>query len=164
MYTESIDVELVDRNEKSILRNLMQAYRHDLSEFDGSLPEANGFYSLGNHFEDYWIESNRFPYKILVNSQIAGYALVRKVAPRVHSIAEFFVPRPYRKNGIGKRAAYLIFDLHPGEWQIAQDEENTPAQKFGKKIIGELTRDAYKNEWSDSHPRDPMQVFTNEGV
>ena len=163
MPNQSIQVELAAETEKTLLRNLMQAYRHDLSEFDGSLPEPDGLYSLGNHFDDYWIEPNRFPYKITVDSRIAGCALVRKLKPSVHSIAEFFILRPYRNSGIGKEVAYWLFHQYPGEWRVSQDEGNLAAQAFWRKIIGELTRGEYRDNWSDAHPTGPMQVFNVEG-
>lgn len=161
MRTDSVTVKLATAQEKSTLRNLMQAYRHDLSEFNGALPETDGLYSLGNYFDDYWIESTRYPYKIEAGTRLAGCALVRELAPNVHSIAEFFVLRPFRTGGIGRQAANLLFELHPGEWHISQDEENLPAQNFWKKIVGEITNGDYRDDWSTSNPRGPKQVFTH---
>lgn len=161
MFNNQVNVELVNKTEKAMLRNLMQAYRHDLSEYNGAVPEEDGLYSLGSYFDDYWVEQTRFPYKITLNSSVAGCVLVRELAPQVHSIAEFFVLRPYRSKGIGKVAAYKLFDLHPGEWQISQDEENLPAQAFWKRIIHELTNGDYQDGLSESHPRGPKQTFVH---
>ena len=39
-------------------------------------------------------------------------------------LAEFFIMRKYRHQGIGLQAACLIFDRFVGNWQVAQITEN----------------------------------------
>jgi predicted acetyltransferase len=159
MKHQRVALELAGEHEEQLLRNLMQAYGHDLSEFDGSLPDEIGSFGVGAYFEEYWREQTRFPYKIMVDVAVAGFALVREFEPGSHSIAEFFALRPYRRDGVGKHAAWLIFDLFEGEWHIAQDEGNLPAQAFWRGAIGEYTDGNFSEAWSESQPRGPKQVF-----
>ena len=58
-----LSVLSIEESEKDLLRNLMQAYRHDMSEFDGSNPDESGSFDLGNYFEVYWTEPARLPHR-----------------------------------------------------------------------------------------------------
>jgi hypothetical protein len=44
---------------------------------------------------------------------------------------------------------------------VAQDEENIPAQRFWRKIIGEYTNGDFKDDWSAEQPKGPKQVFSS---
>ena len=56
------------------------------------------------------------------------------------SIAEFFILKKYRRTGIGKGVAKQIFDLHKGDWEVYQRENNLPARSFWIKVIDEYTQ------------------------
>ena len=67
----------IEESEKHLLRNLMQAYRHGMSEFDRSNPDESGLFDVGDYFDVYWTEPARRPFKVLVGDVLAGFALVR---------------------------------------------------------------------------------------
>ncbi|MGF7056833.1 hypothetical protein [Brassicibacter mesophilus] len=72
---------------------------------------------------------------IRVNKNWGEFALVRKIGinledNNVYSIAEFFVVKKYRKLGVGKGVAKMIFDRFKGEWKVGQIENNALAQYF----------------------------------
>lgn len=159
MEAHAVRIERIQEHEKPLLRNFMQAYRHDLSEFNGDEPDDDGRFSLGSYFEAYWTDDDRFPLKIIEGERPVGFALVRRISPGVHSIAEFFVLRAYRRSGVGRRAAIEIFNKLHGTWHVAQDEGNEPSQTFWRSVISEYTGDNFEEEWSESQPRGPMQVF-----
>jgi predicted acetyltransferase len=48
-------------------------------------------------------------------------------------MAEFFILRKYRHQGIGARAAWELFDRFPGRWEVFEIIENTAAQEFWRK-------------------------------
>ena len=155
-------VELIPRDQKDLLRNLMQPYGHDLSEFNQDDPDDLGSFGVGSYFDAYWTEATRYPFKILAKEALAGFALIRELEPGCHSIAEFFILRRHRRSGIGRDAAQHLFSRFPGIWHVAQDEENVPAQRFWRKIIGEYTNGDFKDEWSVEQPTGPKQVFSNK--
>lgn len=64
--------------------------------------------------------------------------LIEDVAVRHYSIAEFFILKKYRREGIGKAIAAEIFSRHKGPWEVHQIENNTGAQSFLKRF-NELT-------------------------
>lgn len=43
--------------------------------------------------------------------------------------------KKYRKKGIGKAAAMMIFDMFHGGWEVSQWINNVPAQNFWGKVI-----------------------------
>lgn len=63
---------------KNVLWNLLQLYKYDFSEYDASEISENGIYEY-NYFEDYWIDKDRFPYLILIDNNLAGFAMVNGV-------------------------------------------------------------------------------------
>ena len=157
-----IHIETAIVQQRATLANLMQLYLHDLSEYDGDLPDATGLYDLGSYFDLYWVESTRFPYVIYDGETPVGFALVREIGERVYSVAEFFVIRPKRKSNIGSQAAMQLFDKHAGTWHIAQQKENLAAQAFWKSVIRAYTNDNFKETWSDTQPAGPMQIFQTQ--
>ncbi len=159
----SLRIQLTTEAEKPIIRNLMQAYEHDLSEFTGAVPDADGLFSVGNYFDVFWTEIERHPFLILYNDQPAGFALVREVEKNVFSMSEFFVVRSLRRTGLGKEAAITLFDRFEGTWHVAQDENNHAAQKFWRKIIAEYTGGDYSEQMSSAQPKGPKQVFRSPG-
>ena len=154
----------IPASEKGLVRNLMQAYRHDLSEFDGASPDESGSYGVGSYFDAYWTEPVRYPFKVLVGDVLAGFALVRELAPQTYCMAEFFILRRHRKSGVGREAAFALFRKFPGTWHVAEDEHNLPAQRFWRSIIDEHSGGDFTEEWSESQPRGPKQVFVAGGL
>ena len=150
----------VPAEQKEVLQNLMQAYLHDMSEYNGIDPDEHGVFQLSQYFELYWTESTRFPFKIMVDQKLAGFALVRVIEPGTHSIAEFFVLRKYRGKGVGKKTAIHLFNYFPGNWHVCQDAENIPSQTFWRRVIGDFTNGNFKESWSPAQPTGPMQIFS----
>lgn len=127
--------------DKSILRQLMELYAYDFTEFTGEDIGPHGFYEY-RYFDYYWAEEDRYPYFIMVDGQIAGFVLVNQYTSFIkegYSIAEFFVMRKYRRGGVGRKAACLAFDAHPGMWEVNEMAQNVVAQKFWENVISEYT-------------------------
>ena len=153
MKVELIPVSL---EEKPILANIMQPYRHELSAFTDHIElRADGLYDL-NYFDEYWTEDNRYPYFIYADGSLAGFVLVNMytvVAENAHSIAEFFVLNPYRRHGVGMQAAHLAFDQFPGIWELRVLKNNKPAYHFWQKCIRE------KTDLIEEHPEEGRYII-----
>jgi len=138
----SVEVTRALVDEKLILRHLMQLYLYDFTEFEDFDVDDHGLYRY-DYFDHYWTEENRHPYLVRVAGKMAGFALVKAKeheggAPYT-DMAEFFIMRKYRGQGVGQAAAFALFDLYPGEWEVSQIATNLPAQTFWRKIIGRYT-------------------------
>ena len=162
--SDDLRIELVAESENELLRNLMQVYRHDLSEFTDEEPDVHGSFGVGSYFDAYWIEEERHPFKILKRGRPAGFALVRELEDGSHSMAEFFILRSHRRTGLGRNAATVLFDYFSGTWRVAQDESNEPAQKFWRSVIEEYTGGEFSEQWSDAQPTGPKQVFVSRNL
>ena len=138
---------------KPVLENLMQFYVYDFSEFIKYDVENTGLFAPYPHLEDYWKEgSYKYPYIIKVDEKYAGFVLVKFIESgerNYFSIAEFFIMKKYRREGIGKAIAFRIFNLHTGEWEVFQKDTNKPAQLFWNKIINEYTKGQFKERIED---------------
>ena len=64
-------------------------------------------------------------------------------------MSEFFVLRAYRRGGIGRRAAFLLWDRLPGQWVVRVSERNVGALPFWEGAVREYTRGAYREK---QHP------------
>jgi predicted acetyltransferase len=147
-----VKVEVVgaELRDKPVVRQLLQLYQYDFSEFDGADVDADGSY-LYQYLDEYWTEAARHPLLFRVDGNWAGFALVRSGAP--HDMAEFFVMRKYRRSGVGTVLARAVFARFPGEWQVRQMTSNPSATAFWLQAIPvDFERDTLQHG--------PVQRFT----
>jgi predicted acetyltransferase len=160
-----ISIQDVKYEQKATLRNLLELYKYDFSEFD---PEddinPNGLYEY-KYLDHYWTEDGRYPFFIKVDEKLAGFALVRNFGTNdmnqaVYWMAEFFVMKKYRKLKVGQSVANELFNRFSGFWKVAQIEANTPAQAFWRKTIERYTNGNYieicEDDWEG-----PIQTFSS---
>jgi predicted acetyltransferase len=130
------------REDRAVLRNLLELCLHDLSEYSGQDVDEHGLYGY-DYLDPYWTETGRHAFLVRVGGKLAGFALVRDVSAEVgtaaHSMAEFFIMRKYRRRGIGRVVAQRLFDRFPGRWRVAQEEGNRAAQAFWMEVISGYT-------------------------
>jgi len=157
VYESSVEIAPVSYEGKSILRNLMELCQHDYSEFDGADVAEHGVLGY-KYLDNYWTEEARQPFFMRVNGRLAGFALVRDIGD-VHTMAEFFIVRKYRRLGLGRTVAHRLFDMLPGKWRVEQEPGNLPAQAFWLRIIGEYTHGRYEELAGDDHWDGPFQLF-----
>src|SRR5436305_10419117 len=123
-----------------LLANLLQLYIYDLSEaFPNVELGADGRYSY-EKLPLYWSESERrFPFLIRFEGRVVGFVLVTRGSPasddpEVFDIAEFFVHRRHRRSGVGRGAAFLLWDRLPGRWIVRVSEGNLGGLGFGTGV------------------------------
>ena len=119
-----------------VLSNLLELYIHDLSAaFPGVELGSDGRFGYGK-LELYWSEpESRFPFLIKRDGRVVGFALATRGSPAsddptVFDVAEFFVIRRYRRSGVGRRAAALLWRRLPGKWIVRVSERNAAAVPF----------------------------------
>lgn len=157
-----INLQNIRAGDMSVLRNLLELYLYDLSEFDGEDVNEHGYYGY-NRLDHYWTEPGRSVFFIRFNRKLAGFSLVRDIADEkcgvIHILSEFFVMRKYRRMKVGVTAARLTFDLFPGRWRVTELPNNLPAQLFWQKVISAYTNGHYCNvtlsDWDG-----PVQEFS----
>lgn len=151
--------------QKHIIENLLELYNYDFTEFVPDDVDENGRYGY-DPLKYYWNESGRHVFIVKVDLHIAGFVMIRSIeddsCTPIFSIAEFFIMKKYRKKGIGTQVAIRIFSMFQGEWEVAELEENVPAQNFWRRVIKVFTKGTFK-EIKKSDWKGPIQRFTSIG-
>jgi len=142
------NVQLIKANFKDHdrLYSLAQFYQYDFTEFlPGDLDEEGSFPYINVRF---YLQPGRQAYLVRVDEHLAGFVFVEETAPHRGGpgryIAEFFVMRRFRREGVGRTLAFKIFDTYKGYWEIAEVGPNLPAQAFWRAVIGEYTHGNFK--------------------
>ena len=154
-------------NEKPILRQLLELYEYDFSESEGMDIGPHGFFGY-KYLDHYWTDPDRHPYLLRMDNHLAGFVLVNRHGVSGEdrwSIAEFFVLRKYRRQGIGAFAAASVFNLWPGKWEVSQSAAHPASTVFWRKVIGRYTNGQYEERQGEAElSRGPCQFFESVQV
>jgi predicted acetyltransferase len=163
----AISLEDALASDRAALDNLMQLYAHDWSEILPLDVGADGRFAA-YALDGYWREPWRHALTVRVDGRLAGFALVDGKsrltgADGVFDMAEFFVLRRYRRQGVGTRAAKLAFDRFRGPWEVRERAEHPDATAFWRRAIGQYTGGRFEDiPWSDEIWRGPVQRFSTD--
>ncbi|WP_223280083.1 GNAT family N-acetyltransferase [Nostoc sp. PA-18-2419] len=161
MYIKVLSASIDD---KPLIQQMMELYQYDFSEFENQDLNEHGYFGYP-YLDYYWIEGDRYPFIVRVGGKLAGFVLVNQftyIPDSQYSMAEFFILRKYRQQGIGKLVAYQVFDRFCGKWEIYQINTNTVAQKFWRSVIAEYTTGKFREiAINDSHRQGTIQYFDN---
>lgn len=123
----------------------MELYIHDISDVFPDVEVGSdghfGYPTLPLYFSE---PENRWAFLIASGRHIAGFALVTRGSPatddpEVLDVAEFFVLRRFRRGGVGRRAASLLWQTIPGKWTVRVSERNVGAVGFWSRVVDEFT-------------------------
>lgn len=134
LVAPDVVLDPVVEERKPVLANLLQLYRHDLSEFRSYEVSDHGTF-VYRFLDHYWTEPGRHAYFIRHAGQLAGFAMVRQVEQGTHEVAEFFVLRRHRGDGTSRAAALQLLRRSPGQWIIFHDDANERAGRFWVAVI-----------------------------
>ncbi len=157
-------LELATPDTAPLLSNLLALYMQDMSEIFPVAVGADGRFEYGN-LPLYWSEPHRrFAFLIRSGPQLAGFALATRGSPAsddptVLDVAEFFVLPDWRRTGVGRQAAFLLWDRLPGQWVVRVSEANRTALPFWQAAVRQYTDGAFSEM---VRPGDPhgWRVFT----
>jgi predicted acetyltransferase len=171
-------VELIHSGHEDahIIKNLWPLYLHDISEFDGTMPNRHGLFieeesisTLAEQGETqvaWWKNpESLFPYVISADSYPAGFNLVatHPYVPKGINvdfvIYGFFVLHPFRGKGVAEEAAIQGFLAHRGKWEVVTYPNHPQAIAFWRKVMRSYTANHYHEEEVD-HPWGKKVAFT----
>ena len=129
--------------QEPVLANLLELYAHDFSEFFALQIGADGRYGYQS-LPLYWSEANRFPFLVRVNGALAGFVLLQQGsqvsdARDIWDVAEFFVLRGYRRQGVGLKVAHQLWRMFAGAWEVRVAARNLVAHSFWQHAISSFT-------------------------
>ncbi|MBO0992759.1 GNAT family N-acetyltransferase [Bacillus sp. SD088] len=162
-----IEVQLTNKDQAYIIKNLYPLYLYDLSGHFDRLPNVHGIYEDSDEFQtlsdqyevqNIWWEKQDvlFPFLILVDGNPAGFILIA-TPPHCNKgidyfINEFFLIQSLRGQGVAEQAANLVFEQFKGNWELFTNpaEKNIVGQKFWRKTISNYTKGEYKEEHGET--------------
>ena len=140
-----VTLEVATPDRAPLLSNLLELYVHDMSEIFPLELGADGLFGY-DRLPLYWSDpEKRFAFLIRCGARVAGFVLVTRGSPVTEDpddldVAEFFVLRGFRRHGVGRRAALLLWDRIPGRWIVRVSEGNRAGLPFWHAIVDEYTR------------------------
>jgi predicted acetyltransferase len=143
----NITIEQIKIDEKEILKNLLEKYNYEFSQYDNRDVNKLGLYGY-DYLDHYWVENNRDAYFINIDNNLAGFIMVNDY-PEIniktnYTMSEFFVMYKYRRLGIGKYVVNHILNKYKGKWQLKYHPRNIVSENFWINIINEYTKGKYK--------------------
>jgi predicted acetyltransferase len=142
--SHEIVVNLATLREVTLLTNLLELYAHDISDafaLDLGSDGRFGYKDLGL----YWSEpGRRYPFLIRQAQQVLGFTLITRQASvsagnENLDVAEFFVLRRHRRLGVGRRAAFLVWNRFSAHWTVRVSLGNRTGLDFWESVIAEYT-------------------------
>jgi predicted acetyltransferase len=137
---ETTDLKFIKIHQANlnVFKNLAQAYEAEFSNLTHKIPNELGVfeidtlpyvYNLG--YLSYW---KNIP---------VGFCVIN-VAGEVNDISEFYIIPAMRRKKLGYKFAVMIFNKHPGKWQIRQIKNAIGAINFWRSVIEKYTRNQYE--------------------
>jgi predicted acetyltransferase len=163
-----VTLETAEPGDAPLLANLLELYVHDLSEIFSIGIGEDGRFGY-EKLSLYWRErERRFPFLIRAGGELAGFVLATRGSPATDDpadldVAEFFVLRRNRREGVGRRAAFLLWRRLPGHWIVRVSEGNHGALPFWHGVISEYTGGGFSRRTLPGTPH-PWSVFAFESA
>ncbi len=130
-------------HDRPAVERLWLMFRHDMSEYQGGLPAADGTFR-GERVAAAFTGDGWAPYLLTCGDRLAGFAFVRGLDGPVRVLNSFFVVRGARRGGVGLRAVQEVLRRHPGRWEVAFQRDNTGGAAFWHRVAEKVA----PGEWS----------------
>jgi predicted acetyltransferase len=162
--SHEVVLDIATPRDAPVLANLLELYAHDLSEAFALELGADGRFGY-EKLPLYWSDpERRFPFLIRCGTRIVGFALITRGSPASDDpddfdVAEFFVVRRYRRYGVGRRAARLLWNRFAVGWVVRVSEGNRGGYHFWRSVVAEFTRGTFVETTLPGSPH-PWRVFS----
>lgn len=144
----NVEVVKVSLDEKQTLNNLLKMYCYEWSQYNKFDVNDKGEYEFEYHLSNFWEKENHYPFFIKVNGKLGGFVLIddefQLHQNSDYAISEFFVMYKYRREGIGRHAAKVVFDMLHGKWEIVRHPHNIKSIKFWDSVVEKYTQGKYE--------------------
>ncbi|PZG15829.1 GNAT family N-acetyltransferase [Nonomuraea aridisoli] len=141
----TISVRPATAADRPVVERLWLMFRHDMSEFQGGLPEPDATFR-GERLASAFADRGWAAYLMVSGDRPAGFAFVRGLDGPVRVLNSFFVVRAARRAGAGLRAVRDVVARHPGPWEVAFQDANAGAVAFWRRVATDLAGDAWTEE------------------
>lgn len=142
MNADNITLEPVAIGQKEILRNLLEKYDYEFSQYEDNDVNDLGLFGY-DYLDYYWTEKNRWAFFIRVEGKLAGFAMVNDFPESErrtdYCLSEFFILYKYRRCGVGSYVARWLWDRFPGSWHLKYHPHNLPSVEFWNRAVDSYT-------------------------
>ena len=160
---DALEVRTAAPADRLPVYRMLELYQHDLSDVWDQDLDVHGEY--GYALDDYWMRPKHAAFVFRIGGHYAGFALTDHKVPLPDGdwwLAQFFVLKKYRRQGVGQAAARQVFDAVRGRWQVGQMPSNLPAQAFWRCTIAAYTGGAFaEHDLDDDRWRGRLHCFDN---
>ena len=160
---KDLQVRLASPDDRVPIARMLELYQHDLSDVWDQDLDVHGEY--GYALDAYWRRPECKAFAFVMGGRYAGFALVDNSVSLPENqfwMAQFFVLKKYRRQGVGHVAAQRVFDHFRGRWEVGQMSKNLPAQTFWRRVIADYTGGRFvEHELHDTRWDGLLQCFDN---
>ena len=128
-------LQIISKSNTKIAKKYLYEYIHELSEFDDTIQFDKNNNPIYKWFDSYWTDKDRYPFFLLIDNQIAGFAFIRELELDKYEIAEFYVCKQFRKDGNAIWFADNVINLFEGEFDFSAHNQNKRAINFWNKFV-----------------------------
>ncbi|AMM21339.1 hypothetical protein AX769_15895 [Frondihabitans sp. PAMC 28766] len=147
--TADVSLEPFTDRRRPLAERLWQLYKHDMSAFTGSAPDADGLFRPGR-LPMYFTDSDAVGFFIVERASegdaVVGFASVFRLVSDRRAVGDFFVLRGARRRGVGEAAARQLLRCYPGLWSITFQSANVGAGRFWRGITAAAVGSAWTEE------------------
>ena len=147
-----VEICAVPAAEKPALAKQLQDYIREMAQYDPSIDRDAKVFDYP-YFDNYWTETDRWPFWLKVDGAVAGFALVRKLEDGTNEMAEFYIRPEFRRTGAGLAFARDVIARFAGAWELSEYQTNAGAVAFWRRVIAgrAFTEHAYVS--ANGNPR-----------
>lgn len=142
-----VELKVIPVEKKEMLNNLLEKYNYEFSQYDQVPFDDDGLFHYP-YLDQYWTETDRHPYFIVVDHKLAGFVLLNRHEecdrPIDWSVAEFFVSYNYRRKGVATMIMEQIFARYKGFWHIKYHPKNVASERFWNKLVRLVSNGCYE--------------------
>jgi predicted acetyltransferase len=164
--SDAVTLERATPDMSPLVENLLELYIHDLSEIFAVELGPDGRFGY-DKLPLYWTDPvGRHIFVIKYGSRVAGFAMATRGSPVSQrptdlDVAEFFVLRAFRRLGVGRQAAFMLWDTIPGQWVVRVVETNETGVNFWSEVVRSYTSGVFGESTMTEAP-DAWRVFRFE--
>lgn len=145
-HDADLELRTATPDDRATVERLWLMFRHDMSEFVGGVPNADGTFRSERLEAAFSGDGDWAPYLIGLGGRPVGFAFVRALSGPTRVLNSFFVVRGVRRTGAGLWGAREVVARHPGEWEIAFQDNNAGAASFWRRVGEELAPGEWREE------------------
>lgn len=160
-----VTLHALGASDRELLANLMELYVHDMSaHFPSVTLGADGRFGYPDLASYLTGSPARSAFLFRAGERTAGFVLVKRGSPgsddpTVLDVAEFFVLRQSRGQGVGCAAAHALWDRMPGTWTVRAAVRNGEAVAFWRRVVAAYAKGGARESDYVSEGT-PWKVFT----